>query len=300
MNKEETKNEIGRITKSGMILNFVLGLVKISTGMIGNSYSAIADGVHSLSDLVTDIAILVGVKFWSAPPDKDHPYGHGRIETIVTLFIGIMLAAAGIGIGYEAVASIRDPHTVKPGLISLTGIILTIVFKEILFRKTLAIGKKTGSRSVVANAWHHRSDAFSSVIALVSVLTAVLLPGMEFVDHIGGLLVSMLIVKVSFDIVKPAFKELCDAGASQKDIELMKTIASQTEGVKEVHDLRSRQYNSGNYLDLHVLVDDDITVKQGHDIAEKVKDILIEKGPSVIDVVVHIEPYKSHKETHEI
>ncbi|MBN2857892.1 MAG: cation transporter [Candidatus Delongbacteria bacterium] len=300
MNNELIQKEISGITKSGMLINLILGILKITTGMIGNSYSAIADGVHSLSDLVTDIAIIIGVKFWSAPPDKDHPYGHGRIETIVTLFVGIMLAAAGIGIGYEAVATIRDPHTVKPGLIALTGIILTIIFKEILFRKTLTIGKKTGSQSVIANAWHHRSDAFSSVLALGSVLTAVLLPGMEFVDHIGGLLVSILIIKVSFDIVKPAFKELCDAGASQKDIELMKNIVSQVEGVRDVHGLRSRQHNSGNYLDLHVLVDDDITVKKGHDIAEKVKDILIEKGPSVVDVVVHIEPFKSHKETHEI
>lgn len=300
MNNNEIKKEIDKITKSGMILNFILGLLKISTGMIGNSYSAIADGVHSLSDLATDIAIIIGVKFWSAPPDKDHPYGHGRIETIVTLFIGIMLAAAGIGIGYEAVATIKDPHTAKPGLIALTGIILTIVFKEILFRKTLATGKKTGSRSVVANAWHHRSDAFSSVLALGSVLTAVLLPGMEFVDHIGGLLVSLLIIKVSFEIIKPAFKELCDAGASQKDIEIIKNTALQVKGVKDIHGLRSRQYNSWNYLDLHVLVEDDITVKQGHDIAEDVRDALIEKGPSVIDVVVHIEPYESHKETNEI
>ena len=294
MNKDEIKKEIDKITKSGMILNFFLGLLKISTGMIGNSYSAIADGVHSLSDLATDIAIIIGVKFWSAPPDKDHPYGHGRIETIVTLFIGIMLAAAGIGIGYEAVATIKDTHTVKPGLISLSGIVLTIIFKELLFRKTLTIGKKTGSRSVVANAWHHRSDAFSSILALGSVLTAVLLPGMEFVDHIGGLLVSILIIKVSFEIVKPAFKELCDAGASQKDIEIMKIIASHVEGVKDVHGLRSRQHNSGNYIDLHVLVDDDISVKKGHDIAENVKSALIEKGPSVIDVVVHVEPFFNH------
>lgn len=294
MNENDKKNEINRITKAGMLINLILGLLKIVTGIIGSSYSAIADGIHSLSDLATDIAIIIGVKFWSAPPDSDHPYGHGRIETIVTLFIGIMLAIAGLLIGYEAVSTIKDTHIEKPGWIALTGIILTIILKEILFRQTMKVGEKIGSRSVKANAWHHRSDAFSSVLALASVLTALLVPGMEFIDHIGGILVSALIVKVSYDIAKPAFRELSDAGASQKDIEMIKTIALKINGVKEVHAVRSRQYNSGNYIDLHVLVDDNISVKQGHDIAENVKSALMSEGPSVVDVVVHIEPFLNH------
>ncbi len=293
--RNDTKYRTSKITAAGMLVNLILGLLKISTGIYGKSYSAVADGVHSLSDMVTDLAILIGVRFWSAPPDKNHPYGHGRIETVITFFIGIVLALAGAGIGYDSTLGIRDKYIERPGAIAFSGMILTIILKEILYRKTIRVGKELNSSSVIANAWHHRSDGFSSILALTAVSAAYFFQGMEFIDRIGGVLVSVMIIRVSCRIVFSAFKELIDAGACQKDIDQIKSIVSEIDGVKDVHEVRSRQYNSDKYIDLHVLVDDNITVREGHEIAEKARNELMDKGPSIADAVVHIEPYRNHK-----
>ncbi|MGD9706645.1 MAG: cation diffusion facilitator family transporter [Candidatus Delongbacteria bacterium] len=292
--EEERVKLIRRITYLSVFINLFLSVLKILTGMIGNSKSAVADGVHSLSDLSTDLAILIGVKFWTAPPDENHPYGHGRIETLVTVFIGLILAIVGFSIGYEAVSSIRDPHIEKPGWISLTGIGMSIILKEVLFRWTLSAGKKIRSSSLTANAWHHRSDSFSSIPAFVAVTVSIIFPGFEFIDHIGAIIVAFIIIKVSAGILKKAFDELTDSGIDEKDVDEIKRIAMKVGEVKDVHEVRSRKYNSGNFIDLHVLVDENLSVKTGHDIAEEVKMSLIEKGPSVIDAVVHIEPFQSH------
>jgi len=285
---------INRITYIAILVNLFLSAVKIITGVVGNSKSAVADGVHSLSDLSTDLAILIGVRFWSAPPDESHPYGHGRIETLVTVFIGLILAAVGISIGFEAISTIRDAHIERPKWISLIGIGFSIILKEFLFRWTISLGKKLKSSSLIANAWHHRSDSFSSVPAFIAVSISIIFPGLEFVDHIGAVIVAFIIIKVSIGILYSSFEELTDCGISQKDIDDIRKISMEIPDVKDAHAVRSRKYNSGNYIDLHVLVDDNMTVKHSHDIAEQVKDAIIGKGPSVIDVVVHIEPYKSH------
>jgi len=286
--------EINRITYISILINLILSTVKIFTGIIGNSKSAVADGVHSLSDLSTDLAILIGVKFWTAPPDENHPYGHGRIETLVTVFIGIILAVVGLSIGYEAVSSIRDPHIEKPGWVALTGIGASIILKELLFRWTIKLGKRLRSSSLVANAWHHRSDSFSSIPALIAVSVSIIFPGLEFIDHIGAIIVAFIIIKVSAGILISSFDELTDSGIGRRGVEEIKRIVMQINDVKDVHAVRSRKYNSGNYIDLHVLVDESLSVKRGHDIAEEVKESLIEKGPSVVDAVVHIEPFQSH------
>lgn len=294
-NKNSDTSLVRKVTVYGMMVNLLLGAAKVFTGIIGSSHATIADGIHSFSDLSTDIAILIGVKFWSAPPDKDHPYGHARIETIVTFIIGSILFLAGLGIGYEAVTSIRDESIDRPGWIALTGIILSIILKEFMYRWTLSVGRKAKSPSVIANAWHHRSDAFSSVLAFMSVTAAVFLPGMEFIDLIGAIAVSFIIIKVAWDIIKPTLSELTDKGLCQEDIDnIVKTVSS-VSGVKEVHRVRSRSHNVGIYIDLHVLVDGNLSVAKGHDIAEEVKSILIKEGPSIVDVVVHIEPFNAEQ-----
>jgi len=286
--------EINRITYISALINFLLSAIKIFTGIIGSSKSAVADGVHSLSDLSTDLAILIGVKFWTAPPDEKHPYGHGRIETLVTVFIGLILAFVGLSIGYEAALSIRDPHIEKPGWIAVTGIVLSIILKEFLFRWTIRVGKKLKSSSLVANAWHHRSDSLSSIPALIAVSVSIIFPGLEFIDHVGAIIVAFIIIKVSAGILKRSFDELTDSSIDKEDLGEIKKIVMKIRDVKDVHAVRSRKYNSGNFIDLHVLVDENLSVKAGHDIAEEVKVSLIERGPSVVDAVVHIEPFQSH------
>ena len=293
-NKDKIVN-IKKITYYGMFVNLFLSILKIVTGFIGNSQAAIADGVHSLSDLTTDFAIIIGVKYWTAPPDEEHPYGHGRIETIVTALIGFILLLTALGIGWEAISSIRDKHIESPTWLSLIGIGFSIVLKEILFRVTMKYSKTTKSKSLEANAWHHRTDTFSSIPAFIAVLIAVNYPTLAFVDHIGAMVVAVIILKVAWSIVSNSFSELTDKGARKEDIEKIRDLATSIKDVREVHGIRSRKHGVDTFMDIHVLVDDNMTVKDAHDIADKVKDILLEQGPEISDVVVHIEPYNASK-----
>lgn len=279
-----------RVTWIGIFVNVGLSMLKFFAGWLGHSQAVIADAFHSLSDLVTDFAVLLGLRFWSAPPDENHPYGHQRIETLVTTIIGVLLFAVGIGIGYNALATVRDSHVQPPGRIAMIGAFVSIVFKEVLYRWTVKVGRRIRSSAVIANAWHHRSDALSSIPALLAVGVAVLYPKWAFIDHIGALIVSLFIIKVSWDIVFPALSDLTDRAASEKDREHIRAIASAMEGVKSVHALRSRRAGSSYYVDLHVLVDGMMTVQRGHSISEQVKQAILDNRPDVVDVVVHLEP----------
>jgi len=235
--------------------------------------------------------VLIGVKYWSAPPDKDHPYGHWRIETIITSFIGIGLAAVAIGIGYNAISTIRDVHLVKPRQIAIIGALVSIIVKELLYHWNVKIGKKVKSSALIANAWHHRSDALSSIFALAAVGISVIKPQWAIADHIGAIVVSLIILKVSWDIVYPAIMKLSDKGVSTKEKEHIHSLAMRVDGVKDAHAIRTRDAGHGIFVDMHVLVDGDISVYEGHSISEKVRDEVVNNGPDVLDVVVHIEPY---------
>jgi len=289
----QNSNQIKRVTWVGIFVNLFLAGIKFLVGYVGSSRAVIADGVHSLSDMATDFAVIFGVKFWTAPPDEDHPYGHLRIEALITTAIGLTLTAVAIGLGYKALTSLRETHLEQSGWIAMIGPLLSIVFKEILYRWTIVVGTRTKSSAVVANAWHHRSDALSSLPALIAVAASALNPDWAFVDHIGALIISIFILKVSWDIITPSLSELADRGASIKDRELIRKIAMKVDGVKEVHAIRTRKFGSNIYVDLHILVEPEISVRLGHDISEEVKKELIKNGPKILDVVVHLEPYES-------
>ena len=283
-------HQIQRITWIGLLANLFLAIVKFIVGFMGSSQAVIADAVHSLSDMTTDIAVLLGVRFWTAPADEDHPYGHWRIETLVTVVIGISLVVVALGIGYKSLTTIRDVHLKQPGWIAIAGVIFSMLIKELLYHWTLAVGKSSKSTAVTANAWHHRSDAISSIPALIAVVAAAINPDWVFIDHLGALLVSLIILKVSWGIISPAFSELTDQGASQKDREKIRSIALGIEQVERVHAVRTRKHGSGLFIDLHVQVDGDISVREGHEICEIVKQQLLDRGPDILDVVVHLEP----------
>ncbi len=291
---EITPQDIGQIQKvtwGGMAVNVILAGIKFLVGFLGSSQAVVADAVHSLSDMATDIAVLFGVKFWSAPPDTSHPYGHQRIEELVTVAIGLALGAVAIGLCYNSIATIQEDHVRNIGWIALSGPVLSIVGKEALYRWTLRVGKKVKSSAVIANAWHHRSDALSSLPALVAVVVAALYPEWGFVDHIGAILISCFILKVAWDIVIPALKGLIDTGASVKTQNHIKTLAMNVKGVKSTHAIRTRRLGSHLFIDLHILVEPELTVREGHRISEDVKEQLLDNGPEVLDVVVHLEPY---------
>jgi cation diffusion facilitator family transporter len=288
----EQMRQVRSVTIAGMAVNLFLVLVKFAAGILGGSQAIIADAVHSLSDMTTDLAVIFGVHFWSQPPDQSHPYGHRRIETAVTLFVAAMLVVAGIGIGYHSLETVREPDIASPGWIASIAALISIVAKEIVFRLTISVGKKLRSGAVIANAWHHRSDALSSIPAFIAAAVAAVNPSLAFVDHIGAVIVSLFILKVAWDIGAPAAAELVDRGVSASERDLIRTVALETDQVHDVHAIRTRKLGSGVFVDLHVLVDPGMTVHQGHEIAELVKHRLIEKGSDITDVVVHIEPFE--------
>jgi cation diffusion facilitator family transporter len=282
-----------KVTWTGMIVNIILSTFKFVAGILGHSQAMVADAVHSISDLITDVAVLIGIKFWASPADEDHPYGHERIESIVTAFIALALFAVGIGIAYNGIVTAFEPDIKSPEAIALIAAFVSIISKEWLYRWTVKKGIEIDSSSVVANAWHHRSDALSSIPALVAVALAIAHPSLAFFDHIGAVVVAMFIVKVAFDILKPVVMELSDRGASKSQVDAIDLIAMKVNGVKEVHSIRSRRVGSGYFVDLHVLVDGNMSVQDGHDIARSVKHELLDKGPKVLDVIVHLEPYQT-------
>ncbi len=287
---DENTKTIRKVTWVGLIANILLSAIKFVSGIFGKSHAMVADAVHSLSDSSTDIAILIGSNYWSQPPDDDHPYGHQRIETVVTIFIGLLLTSVAIGIGWDAVSSLRLKHSEKPELIALIGAIISIISKEILYRWTAVEGKRVKSMALVANAWHHRSDALSSVPALLAVGGAMIFPSWTFLDLIGALVVSIFILQAAIKITLPRVKELVDVSAPKEMKERILSIAEKTENVLEAHKLRTRYLGSQLQIDIHVVVDSEITVLAGHDIADLVTNRVLTKCKEVIDVVVHIEP----------
>ncbi|MCP4753034.1 MAG: cation transporter [Proteobacteria bacterium] len=284
--------QVQKITFIGILINIGLSGLKFVVGYLGSSQAVIADAVHSLSDVSTDFMVIVGVKFWSAPPDEDHPYGHRKVEAMISSLIGAALVAVALGLAFNSLSTVRAPHIGQTTWVAIIGPLLSIVLKEFLYRWTMKVGKRVKSSAVVANAWHQRSDALSSIPAVLAVAVSALYPDWAFVDHIGALIISLFILKVAWDIIWPALSELTDRGASENDQRLLEELAITVPGVKEIHALRTRKIGSNHMVDLHVLVDPEISVRAGHKISERVKEELIDKGPNVLDVVVHLEPWE--------
>ncbi|MCK5542201.1 MAG: cation transporter [Desulfobacterales bacterium] len=286
----KNKSEIKKITLWGLWVNIFLSIIKFILGFLGNSQAVIADAVHSLSDTFTDFLILFGVKYWTAPPDSDHPYGHQKIESFITILIGFILFLAACGIGYHAITTVNEIHDEKLTIYTLIAPIISILFKEILFRKTYQIGVKTNSSSVKANAWHHRTDALSSIPVLIAVAASLINPKLLFLDHIGALIVSAFILKLSFSIVISNINELIDTGISNEEIENIYKIINSNADVNGCHKIRTRKLGSSVYIDLHLEVDGNLTVSKGHLISEEVKNDLIRGNRKIIDVMIHLEP----------
>ncbi|PKK82438.1 MAG: cation-efflux pump [candidate division Zixibacteria bacterium HGW-Zixibacteria-1] len=288
----EKRRVVQKVTLWGLFVNLALSGIKLLFGILGTSQALVADAVHSLSDSATDVAVIVGARFWTQPADEDHPYGHGRIETMVTFFIGAVLALVGILIAYKALRTIDSPHQKGPGWLVFAAACLSIVSKEFLYQWTVRVGKRVKSSAMMANAWHHRSDSFSSIPVAIAVLGSKIQPSWTFLDHIGAIIVAVLIIQASWHIFWPALKQLSDIGATQTELDRLTALVRQTERVRDVHALRTRNIGPGLQVDLHVLVDPGLSVYKGHIIAGKVKKQLLDQGPDVVDVLVHIEPFE--------
>jgi cation diffusion facilitator family transporter len=274
----------------GLFTNLTLAAVKMAAGVLGHSHAVVADAIHSLSDVVTDVALLAGVRFWSKPADERHPHGHQRIETLVTVLIGASLGVVALGLMWDAVVGGHGGRSLTPAPVALAAAVLSIVVKEVLFRWTLAEGRSVDSPALIANAWHHRSDSLSSVPAALAVAVAVVAPEFAFVDRIGALVVCIFILIAAGRILAPALSQLIDTGAPREDRRRIRQLALGVEGVEEAHAIRTRYVGSTLAVDLHVEVNAELSVEEGHAIGEAVRQRLLDQGPKVADVLVHVEP----------
>jgi cation diffusion facilitator family transporter len=285
-------SRVTRVGWIGLLCNLVLAAAKATAGIIGQSQAVLADALHSLSDSVTDIAVILGVQYWTAPADEDHPHGHGRIETLITVAIGLAVGAVAVGMGAQAIRGLRhDPGTV-PGGVALVVALVSIVVKEALYRWTARVGREVRSPALEANAWHHRSDAISSIPAAVAVAVALIDPEWAVVDRVGAVVVCLLILQASWRILRPAIDQLIDASAPASDRRRIEELALRVEGVEAAHAVRTRYVGSDLAVDLHVEVDGGLSVGEGHAIAVAVRRKLLEEGPNVTDALVQIEPHQ--------
>ena len=289
---EDTVALVRRAAWVGLSVNALLSAVKGLAGLIGGSQAVVADALHSLSDLGTDLALLIGVRYWSAPPDDCHPHGHGRIETMVSACIGLSLALAAVGIGYMALADLQGDRATTPRWGAFVAALVSIVVKEWLYRWTRRLGTRIGSTAVIANAWHHRSDAFSSLPVAGAVAASLVSPAWAFLDRVCAVVVAVMVLRIAGRILWSSLGELIDAAAPSEVRERIAALAAGTAGVRSVHRVRTRYVGARLHVDLHALVDPQMTVREGHDVSEHVKERLLLCGPDVIDVVVHLEPHE--------
>ena len=291
---EKDVQAVRRATLVGLVVNVALVVAKLAAGWLGNSQAVVADGVHSLSDLVTDVALLLGLRYWSRPADEDHPHGHGRLENLVAAAVALALAVAGIQIGWNAAGSLLGPVPEAPTFLPLVAALLSIVSKEALFRWTRKVGERTGSRALVVNAWHHRSDAASSIPAALGVGLGLADHRLWLADPIAAIVVAGFVLWAAWRLLLPELKVLTDAAAPQAVVRELEARARAVSGVRDVHSVRTRQVGTKFHVDLHVTVDPEMSVRQGHEVAETVSSALKEAGLGVQDVVVHLEPDEPH------
>ena len=284
------KHYIKQVTIVGMIVNIVLSVIKLFIGFIANSQALIADGIHSFSDLTTDFSIIFCVKFWLQPADKEHPYGHQKIELLVTIFIAVVLMIIGLTILFKAIFSLQSHTDKPPQLIAFFVAIISIISKELLYRYTIKKSEQLKSTALKANAWHHRSDAISSLPVAVAIVISSVFPNFAFVDYIGAILVSVFIIYPSFKMIKDSISNLLDESVDKKTFEEILNIAQNIPNVRDAHDIRTRKIGETIFVDMHILVDKNITVKEGHDIAKEVKRTLLKQNSNILDVLIHIEP----------
>lgn len=278
------------IAGSAIAINLVLALIKISTGVIGASYALIADGIESTADIFTSIIVLSGLQFSSKPADHGHPYGHGKAESLAGMAVSLFLIGAAIIIAVQAVSEIRSPQQ-APAWFTLPILAIIIVVKEALYRRMHSVGSDLKSSSLRGDAWHHRSDAITSLAAFVGISIALIGgAGYESADDWAALLACTIILTNGIRILKPSLDEVMDASVSEDVEKEVIAIASSVEGVVAIEKCRIRKSGLGYLMDLHVEVDSDISVKNGHAIGHKVNDRLMESSIPVMDVVIHIEP----------
>jgi len=279
-----------KTTYLSILSSALLALLKAVVGVLGNSYAMIADAIESVTDIFASIIVLIGLKVAAKPADEGHPYGHGKAEALATFVVGAIMIVSATLIGSQSIENINTPHDLPKSftLYVLGGIIL---FKEASFQYVIRKSKESGSTSLRADAWHHRSDAITSLAAFIGISIALLMgKGYETADDWAALLASGVIFYNSYLILKPAFGEIMDEHHYDDMIQLIRTKSKEVNGVIDTEKCHVRKAGMQYYVDLHVLVKASISVREGHDIAHRLKDHLMKALPEIADVLIHVEP----------
>lgn len=300
MKREATsprEKEIYKVTIAGSAVNFLLLVFKFAAGILGHSAAMLADAVHSLSDFVTDVIVIVFVRISNKPQDKGHDYGHGKYETLATAIIGLLLLIVGFGILWNGATSIytflRGGQLEEPGMVALIAAVVSILLKEILYRYTVAKGKKLNSQAVIANAWHHRSDVLSSIGTAVGIGGAILLgQHWRVLDPIAAVIVSFFIMKVAVRLLIPCVDELLEKSLSDEVEKEIEQALLSFPGVSEPHHLRTRRIGSYCAIEVHVRMDGQITLEEAHNTATAIEHKLKEMFGEGTLINIHVEPKK--------
>lgn len=278
-----------RVTLVGSVIDLALGVAKVVVGYLANSQALIADGIHSFSDLFTDAMVLFAAKHGSKDADEEHPYGHGRFETIATVILGVALILVAVGIAWDAVERLFHPtELLRPGMIALGVALLSVVLKEWIYHYTMRVARALRSKMLEANAWHSRSDAISSVVVFIGVGGTML--GLDYLDAIAAVIVAMMVAKIGWELGWHSVQELADVSLETERVGAIKRAINEIDGVREVHMLRSRRMGQDALVDVHVLVRSWLSVSEGHMIAVAVEERLIQDFEEINDVTVHIDP----------
>jgi cation diffusion facilitator family transporter len=290
-----------QVTWIGAIINVVLSVCKIWAGFFGKSSAMIADGMHSLSDLVTDVIVVVFFRISDAEKDDGHPYGHGKFETFSTFLIALVLFCVGLGIFYggtsKIISVIQGETLQKPEMIAFWAALISIVCKEGLFQYTKIVGKQINSQAIIANAWHHRSDAFSSIGVAIGIAGAIFLGDKWVVlDPVAGVVVSFFIMKTAIELSLPSIQELMEASLPKETVKKIETLILADSEVKSFHKLRSRKIGEAFVIDVHIQLDNTISLVQAHNISGALSQRIREEFGSKTQINVHMEPSKQEAE----
>ena len=289
-NKQQiASKQIKSVTYLGIAVNIVLSVVKVMVGFLAASLAMIADGIHSLSDVATDAAVLLGVRLGSKAPDQSHPYGHGRAETFSAGLIALVLILVGGAMMYYATMAIARDEVTTPRLAVFMAAILSIASKEWLYRVTQKVAIQSHSTALYANAWHHRSDALSSVAVVIGFIS--LKAGFNYGDQVAAVAVGLMIILVGVRVAGDCLRELTEGAVDQGTIEHIENIINTNKQIRQWHKLRTRMVGREVFLDLHIVVDPDLNITTAHEISENLENTLHEQITRPVNITVHIEPH---------
>jgi cation diffusion facilitator family transporter len=287
---DNQEHEGQKVTLIGALINAFLIVLKFAGGVLGGSQALIADAMHSFSDFFTDLVVFIGLKAGRKPADERHPFGHARLETLASTVVAGAIIVVAVIIAVNSGRNIYFHKVTHPTWLTVVVAFFSICAKEGIYRYTIHVGRKIKSPVVIANAWHHRSDALSSVAVFFGVLGAQIKPDWHILDAYAALIVAFLILRVGFNILRDSVREFTDTAPSQETLKFIENCALRVSGVGEVHDLKARTSGGMMLMEMHIVVDGQLTVTEGHRIAKEVEACIIEEVDEILQITVHVDP----------